>query len=106
MEEFPTLFLGRWHPLFVHLPIGMLIMAFFLALLNQKKAGSPLAPAVAVTLLFGAASAVLASVSGYLLSLGGGYDTKTLSLHQWLGISVAITSIFTWLLYRRPSDHP
>lgn len=99
------LFLGRWHPLLVHLPIGMLVMAFLLALLSQKKSGSSLAPAVAITLLFGAASAVLASISGYLLSLGGGYDTRTLSLHQWLGISVALTSMFSWLLYRRPADY-
>ncbi|MGK6350334.1 c-type cytochrome domain-containing protein [Parapedobacter sp. DT-150] len=96
------LFLGRWHPLLVHLPIGMLIMAFFLALLDRKNAHPTYSPAVSVILLFGAASAVLASISGYLLSLGGGYDVRTLSLHQWLGISVAVVSTLCWLLYRKP----
>jgi len=98
------LFLGRWHPLLVHLPIGMLIMAFILALLSRKKAYSSLAPAVSITLLFGATAAVVASVTGYLLSLSGGYDVRTLSLHQWVGISTALVSVLCWLLYRKPVD--
>ncbi len=96
------LFLGRWHPLLVHLPIGMLVLSFLFALLGQRKSYTALTPAVAVTLLFGAAAAVLSSISGYLLSLNGGYDAQTLSLHQWLGISVALVSILCWLLYRKP----
>lgn len=95
------LFLGRWHPLLVHLPIGMLVLAFLFALLGRRKSYAALAPAVAATLLFGAAAAVLASISGYLLSLGGGYDARTLSFHQWLGVSVALISILCWLLYRK-----
>lgn len=98
------LFFGRWHPLLVHLPIGMLIMAFFLAWFSRKKAYSSLAPAVSMTLLFGATSAVLAGISGYLLSLNGGYDERTLSLHQWVGISAALVSVLCWLLYRKPVD--
>jgi len=96
------LFFGRWHPLLVHLPIGMLILAFLFALLGRRKSHATLVPAVATTLLFGAASAVLAGISGYLLSLGGGYDDRTLSLHQWLGISVALVSVLCWVLYRKP----
>ncbi len=96
------LFLGKWHPLLVHLPIGMLFMAFVLALLSRKTNYASLAPAIAPTLFFGAASAVLASISGYLLSLSGGYNVGTLSLHQWLGISAALVSVLCWLLYRTP----
>ncbi|WP_353127152.1 DUF2231 domain-containing protein [Parapedobacter pyrenivorans] len=97
------LFFGRWHPLLVHLPIGMLVLSFLFALLGRRKSYAALAPAVAVTLLFGAAAAVLSGISGYLLSLDGGYDAQTLSLHQWLGISVALVSILCWLLYRKPT---
>ncbi|WP_257666813.1 DUF2231 domain-containing protein [Parapedobacter tibetensis] len=96
------LFLGRWHPLLVHLPIGMLIMAFAFALLSRKKNKEVFTPAVSISLLFGSASALIAAVSGYLLSLNGGYDARTLSLHQWLGITVALVSTLCWLLYRRP----
>ncbi|WP_245747480.1 c-type cytochrome domain-containing protein [Parapedobacter koreensis] len=95
------LFLGRWHPLLVHLPIGMLILAFAFALLSRKTTYATLSSAVPATLLFGAVSAVLASISGYLLSLSGGYNSSALSLHQGLGISAALVSILCWLLYRK-----
>src|SRR5690606_33048611 len=97
------LFLGKWHPLLVHLPIGMLFLAFVFAVLSRKKAYASLAPAIAPTLLFGATSAVLAGISGYLLSLGGGYDVRALSLHQWTGMGTALISVLCWLLYRTPS---
>ncbi len=96
------LFLGRWHPLLVHLPIGMLVLAFCFALLSRKKGNAPLVTAIPTTLLLGACSATLASVSGYLLSLGGGYDAETLSLHQWLGIGTTLVSALCWWLYRTP----
>jgi len=79
----------------------MLVMAFLFALLSRKGSNASLAPAIPITLLFGATSAAVASLSGYLLSLGGGYDTHTLSLHQWLGISTALVSVLCWLLYRK-----
>jgi len=94
------LFLGKWHPLVVHLPIGILLMAFVLALLSRKQKYAPLAPAIALTLLFGSVSAVAAGISGYLLSLGGGYNERTLSLHQWSGVGTAIVSVVCWGLYR------
>lgn len=96
-------FLGRWHPLLVHLPIGMLVMAFILALISRKKDQSGPQSAISITLLCGAAAAVLACATGYLLSMGGGYEQRTLALHQWLGIAVAAVSIVCWVLYRKPA---
>jgi len=96
------LFLGRWHPLLVHLPIGMLLLAFLFALLGRRKSHVSLVPAIPFILLLGTVFAVLAAISGYLLSLGGGYDGRTLSIHQWLGISAAIVSVCCWVLYRKP----
>src|SRR4051794_14699839 len=96
------LFFGRWHPLLVHLPIGMLVLAFLFALLGRCKSHTSLMPAIPSVLLFGAVFAVFAAILGYLLSLGGGYDGHTLSLHQWIGVSAAIVSILCWALYRKP----
>lgn len=95
-----TLFLGRWHLVLVHLPIGMLVLAFLFALLGRRKTYAALTPALPFMLLFGATFAVIASISGYLLSLSGGYDNRTLSFHQWLGISAAVVSVLCWALYR------
>lgn len=93
-------FLGRWHPLVVHLPIGILILAWVFALLTRRNSYGGLLPAVAVSLCFGAVSAIMAVLSGYLLSRGGGYDEVTLAFHQWLGVATAVVSTGCWLLYR------
>lgn len=98
------LFLGRWHPLLVHLPIGILFISFVIALVARRPAYSGLAPAVPFTLFVGAISAVFASVLGFLLASFGGYDNRTLGFHQWFGIAVAVLSILVWWLYHRLAE--
>jgi len=92
-------FIGRWHPLFVHLPVGMLVIAFVMAIFGRFKRYQYLIPAISFTLLFGVIAAIFASITGYLLSRNGGYDESVLGFHQWLGIAVAICSLITYLLY-------
>lgn len=87
------LFIGRFHPLLVHLPIGILIIAFLLEWLSRFRQLAMLGAAVLPTLLFGTISAVAACVAGYLLSLSGGYDEAALDLHMWMGIAVAVLSL-------------
>ncbi|HYH57374.1 MAG TPA: DUF2231 domain-containing protein, partial [Anseongella sp.] len=77
-----ALFIGRWHPLLVHLPIGMLIMAFLLEWLARKEKYAALRPAVPVVLLTGSIGAILSCIAGYFLSFEGGYDETILSLHM------------------------
>ncbi len=89
-------FIGRFHPLFVHLPIGIILMALLLAVLSRRPRFANLEPAVKVSLLWGFLSAVMACVAGYLLKLSGGYEESTLNLHQNLGIGVAITAGLAW----------
>lgn len=93
-------FVGRTHPIFVHLPIGMLVVAFFMALFGRREALQPLRPAIPFVLLLGSIAAVLAALTGFLLSRRGGYDVQTLDFHQWLGIAVAAVSILLYSLYR------
>src|SRR3546814_10621423 len=57
MEEIVA-FIGSWHPLLVHLPIGMLIMAFLLEWLARKERYAALRPAVNVVLLAGCITAI------------------------------------------------
>lgn len=95
-----AIFFGRFHPLFVHLPIGFLFIAFLLEVVSRFPRYAVFKPAVTFTLLLGAGSAVAAVGSGYLLSQGGGYDENTLFLHQWMGIGVATTAIIAFVLKR------
>ena len=55
-----VLFLGRFHPLLVHFPIGFLFFAFILEIFGRRKKIPQLIDAVPLALLCGAISALLA----------------------------------------------
>jgi len=93
-----VLFIGRFHPLFVHLPIGFLLLAFLFEICSRFKRFEHLGSAVSFSLLLGFASAVAAAVTGYLLSQDGGYGEDLLWTHKWLGISAAVISLAAFVL--------
>ena len=81
-----TAFFGRFHPLFVHFPIGFLLL--FLILKGMQSAGKIIVDAevVKAILLVTAISATLSCAVGYFLSLEGDYDEDRVTNHQWQGI--------------------
>ncbi|MDQ0637655.1 mono/diheme cytochrome c family protein [Pedobacter sp. W3I1] len=92
-------FFGRFHPVFVHLPIGILLLGCICILLSFAAKFINLKPAIPIMLLLGALSAVVSCITGYLLANGGDYDGKLVSNHQWMGISVAVLSFILWMIY-------
>lgn len=94
-------FFGRLHPLWVHLPIGFLLLALVLHGLARKPKYAGIQPAVEIAFLLGAIAAVLASVTGWILSSDGEYEANTVAYHQWFGISVTILSLLLFLLIRK-----
>ena len=95
MENF-DLFLGRFHPLVVHLPIGFLILAIIFGFLIRRQKYANLKPAFNLILLFGTVSAFIAVVLGFLLAGSGGYDQAALGWHKWMGI---LMFLFSLILY-------
>lgn len=91
-----ALFVGRLHPLVVHLPIALLLLAALLEVLSRRPRFDALHGAASFVLGLGALSAVGAVVAGYLLSLGGGYDEATLAWHKWSGIALAVLAVAAW----------
>lgn len=84
---------GRFHPVILHTPIGLLagLAALELVLLFAK--GEGWLGAVRVLSFLAAGSAVAAAVTGYILSLEGGgkdYAGDTITWHFYLGIAVAV----------------
>lgn len=92
-----VIFLGRFHPLLVHLPIGILLIGILMHSLSKKETFKYLKKSVPFILAIGALSAIISCILGYLLSYQGSYDEDALSNHQWLGIAVTIISIFAYL---------
>lgn len=98
--EFLELFFGRFHPLLVHLPIGILLLAFLFEVLAVWKRFEYLKPSIPPALLIGALSATAACITGYFLSLEGGYSDPLLTQHEVMGIATAVLSFTLFFLYR------
>lgn len=94
-------FFGRFHPVLVHLPIGILLVGCLLLLLALKPRFVNLKPAISLLLLLGAASAVASAISGYLLAGSGDYAPALVSQHQWFGITTAVVSLLLYFVNRR-----
>ena len=90
-------FIGRLHPVLVHLPIGFLILTVgiqFWVSKTQQKQNQLIASAWFFTFI----SAVLSAFVGWLLSQNGHYIDSELSLHQWMGIALVVFIGFAWIM--------
>jgi len=99
------LFLGRFHPLLVHLPIGFLLIAFLLEIISRWPRFKGYQQAVVFILVLSVLSSGLAAGLGYLLSLGGGYDETLLARHQWMGLGMTGAAVLALLLKIRLLGH-
>lgn len=103
-------FAGRFHPLLVHLPIGILVLAIGAEVTGRVMTRSGRLPGesfgnaalqlVPPALLVGAWSAVLAGLAGVLLSDWGSYDPQVLQWHRWIGLAIPVLATLTWWLRR------
>jgi len=100
-----TEFIGHFHPVLVHLPIGILLIAALFQLLSRKEKFHSLNIAVGIALFWGMLSAIASCISGFLLSRSDDYDESLVSKHQWFGISVAVTSIIAYYLSKKNSKY-
>ncbi|WP_242202023.1 c-type cytochrome domain-containing protein [Aestuariivivens insulae] len=86
-------FIGRLHPLVVHLPIGFLFLALLVEWFIGKGKSNSSTRIVLFILILGALSSVVAIVCGWLLAMDGDYETSLLSWHRWLGTAIGILAI-------------
>lgn len=88
-----TEFIGRFHPVLVHLPIGILLMGILLQWLSAYPKYNVSNNVIRIVLLIGTFSAILSCITGFLLSSSGDYETDLVSWHMWMGIAVAAASL-------------
>ena len=94
--------LGRLHPLLVHLPIGILVLAFLLELYFRKKDSETENNIIKFTLAIAAATTVLSVASGWLLGEDGGYDETLLFRHRWMAVGLAVGSTLLYFIKKYP----
>ncbi len=92
-------FLGRFHPLAVHLPIGLLVLLPVLECVGVFRPALREAAGFVLALAF-AASAVALSL-GFLLAYGSGESGTTVTQHMWGGIFLVIGALLCVMV--RPS---
>lgn len=96
-----TAFLGRFHPLFVHLPIGFLILIVLIEIFKFLGKLTVTQELIKILLFATLLSAIMACVAGYFLSLEGGYNEELLSEHKWQGFWVAILSFVAYMAHNQ-----
>ena len=103
-RELPDIvrFLGHFHPAVLHLPIGVFVLILLqeLGLIffrrSRENAAESLFP-----MFFGAASAILAVIAGFLLYHGhaGDYAGEALAdRHLWGGLAFAVAAVLTFIV--------
>lgn len=93
------LFLGRFHPLVVHLPIGFIVLTVVIEIIGLfKKDRKIYNKIVQYSLIAVMVSGLITIATGLLLSQGGEYDVDSLNQHKWLGIGVVVFSALAYVL--------
>ncbi len=94
-------FIGQFHPLFVHLPIGFLIVGFVFFLLRKKLRADITNASILWILALTLMASVASSVSGLLLADGGGYESSLVTKHRNGGlILILLSSMLLWFHYK------
>ncbi len=94
-------FIGHFHPVVLHLPIGIFYLVVFqeLVAMFARRDHKP-RPASLFPPFFGAASAIVAVLAGFCLYHGGAEykDNALADRHLWAGLSFAILAVLTYVL--------
>ncbi len=82
-------FVGRFHPLAVHLPIALVLLLAVVECAGFFRAGKSIHANAGFALALATASALAAAFLGWMLGRNGGYEGALVTRHMWGGISLA-----------------
>ncbi len=97
-------FLGRFHVLALHLPIGIMVVAVVLDWVTRGERHRALARAAPFLWGATALSAVLTATLGYLHFSEGGFTGGSADAHRFLGTTLAAYSVLIWWLCARRGE--
>ena len=90
--------MGRWHPLILHFPIVLLLIAIYINFTQKRISHLLLTVAVLSTLA--------TAISGFFLGLDSEQKGGLLYWHQWLGTGVALLAVlWYWLDGKNYGQH-
>lgn len=96
---YTLLMIGRFHPVILHFPIVLIILAFILELLRRLNALKTPDVVIAIILITAAISTVVAIASGFLLYASGDYSGLLMEQHLWIGVITGVCILITVAFY-------
>lgn len=96
---YALLMIGRFHPVILHFPIVLIILAFILELLRRLKVLKAPDIVITVILIAAALSTIVAIASGFLLYASGDYSGILMQQHLWIGIITGVCILSTAAFY-------
>jgi uncharacterized membrane protein len=93
-------FLGRFHPLAVHIPIALLLLVVVLEGAAFARQRWHLRQSAGFVLGLGTVAAIASAWLGWQLAWSGGYEGSLVTRHMWGGVSLAAASLACSALYR------
>jgi uncharacterized membrane protein/mono/diheme cytochrome c family protein len=100
MQDF-VFFLGRFHVLALHLPIGIVIAAVVLDWLARRPRYAALAQASPFLWAGAAITAILTAALGYMHYAEGAFTGPSAEAHRFWGTVTAVEALGTWWLAAR-----
>jgi uncharacterized membrane protein/mono/diheme cytochrome c family protein len=82
-------FIGRFHPLIVHFPIALVLLALVVECAGLFRWGKSVHASAGFVLALATVSALAAAFLGWMLGRNGGYEGGLVTRHMWGGISLA-----------------
>jgi len=103
MEEIVK-YLGNFHPVVLHLPIGAFLFTLLL-FAYQKFTKIKLTIPIRLGLIFSFISAIVSSILGFILQFYGEYDNSLVNFHMWLAIITTLLIGLIYLLHKKNEDN-
>jgi len=86
-------FIGKFHPLLVHLPIGFLVLLGCFELLTLRSKKPQFTDAIRVVLVLTFPVTLVSIICGWLLAGSGEYVGSNLFWHRWLGVALGAAAL-------------
>ena len=99
-------FLGPFHSMMLHYPIGFLTMAFILEIYSLRKPDIDLRPVTRLVIWLSLFSGLASATLGLMRAAGGGYEPQAVELHRLCGMAVPVFTLLTLMVQRAAYREP
>jgi uncharacterized membrane protein len=99
-------FIGRFHPLVVHLPIALILLVPVMELVGRDQRFPHLRASAPFVLILALISGIIASLLGWCLGRSGGFSGPLITQHMWGGASLLLLGLLCWVLRGRGGRLP